>query len=153
MLPFPIEKPLYPREPNHPDFVFREYFNKNLHFNMKLKQEKEELSMQVFEFRQEKMDLAHKLKERDELLGEYGFVMMEGLERSQKLIELEEVLLQLSRNKGRHLKKRSSKSIETVNPTKPPKQRWRENTRPRLRTWRSNFRLRMYNSMRKVPRG
>lgn len=28
--------------------------------------------MQVFGFRQEKKDLAHKLKERDELLGEYG---------------------------------------------------------------------------------
>lgn len=31
--------------------------------------------MQVFSFRQEKMDLAHKLRERDELLGEYGLAM------------------------------------------------------------------------------
>ncbi|XP_050914954.1 uncharacterized protein LOC127129888 [Lathyrus oleraceus] len=27
LLPFPIEKPLYPQEPDHPDFVPREYLN------------------------------------------------------------------------------------------------------------------------------
>lgn len=31
--------------------------------------------MQVFGFRQEKMNLAHKPKERDDLLGEYGLVV------------------------------------------------------------------------------
>lgn len=31
--------------------------------------------MQVFGFRKEKMDLAHKLRERDELLGEYGLAV------------------------------------------------------------------------------
>lgn len=75
MLPFPVEKPLYPQEPYHPDFVPREYFNKTFLLNKKLKQEKEELSMHVVGFRQEKMDLAYKLKERDELLGEYGLAM------------------------------------------------------------------------------
>lgn len=37
LLPFSIEKPLYPQEPNHPDFVPREYFNKTLLLNKKLK--------------------------------------------------------------------------------------------------------------------
>ncbi|XP_050889305.1 uncharacterized protein LOC127094524 [Lathyrus oleraceus] len=75
LLPFLIEKPLYPQSPDHPDFVPREYFNQTLLLNKKLKQEKEELSMQVFIFRQEKMDSAHKLRERDEFLGEYGLAV------------------------------------------------------------------------------
>lgn len=62
LLPFPIEKPLCLQEPYHPDFVPKEYFNKTFLLNKKLKQKKEELSMQVFSFMQEKMDLAHKLK-------------------------------------------------------------------------------------------
>lgn len=70
-----MEKPLYPQEPDHPDFMPREYFNKTLFLNKKMKQEREELSMQVFRFRQEKMDLAHKLRERDKLLIEYGLVV------------------------------------------------------------------------------
>ncbi|XP_050890816.1 uncharacterized protein LOC127096265 [Lathyrus oleraceus] len=49
-----------------------------------LKQEKEELSMQVFGFRQEKMDLAHKLKERDELLGEYCLVVDRRIRKKPK---------------------------------------------------------------------
>lgn len=53
----------------------REHFNKTLLLNKKLKHKKEELSMQVFGFRQEKMDLAHRLKERDEFLGEYGLAV------------------------------------------------------------------------------
>ncbi|XP_050887433.1 uncharacterized protein LOC127092581 [Lathyrus oleraceus] len=70
-----MENPLYPQEPGHPNFVPREYFNQNLLLNKKLKQEKEDLSMQLFSFRQEKMDLAHKLRERDKLLGEYGLAV------------------------------------------------------------------------------
>ena len=84
MLPFPMKKPLYPQDPDHLDFVPKEYFNKILLLNKKLKQEKEELSMQVFSFRQEKMDLAHKLKERDELLGEYGLAMNERIIKKPK---------------------------------------------------------------------
>lgn len=37
LFPFSIEKPLYPQEPDHPDFVPREYFNKTLLLNKKLK--------------------------------------------------------------------------------------------------------------------
>lgn len=53
----------------------REYFNEDLILNKKLKHEKEELSMQVYGFRQESMKLAYKLKERNELLDEYGLVV------------------------------------------------------------------------------
>lgn len=53
----------------------REYFNQTLLLNKKLKQEKENLSMQVFNFRQENMDLAHKLRERNEFLGEHGLTV------------------------------------------------------------------------------
>lgn len=66
---------MYPQELYHPDFVTREYFNETLLLNKKLKLKKEELSMQVYGFRQEKMKLAYKLKERDEFLGEYGLVV------------------------------------------------------------------------------
>lgn len=84
LLPFPVEKPLYPQESDHSNFVPREYLNKPLLLNKKLKQEKEELMMQVFGFRQEKMDLAHKLKERDELLGEYGLAMDGSIKKKPK---------------------------------------------------------------------
>lgn len=40
LFPFPMEKPLYPQEEDHPDLVPREYFNKTLLLNKKLKQEK-----------------------------------------------------------------------------------------------------------------
>lgn len=77
---------MYPQEPDHPDFVPREYFNKTLHLNKKLKQEKEELSMQVFSFRQEKMDLTDKFRERDDFLGEYGLVV-EGRVRKKPKVD------------------------------------------------------------------
>ena len=86
MLSFPIEKPLYPQDPDYPDFVLREYFNKTFLLNKKLKQEKDELSMQVFGFRQEKIDLAHKLRERDEFLGEYGLAV-DGRIRNKPKVE------------------------------------------------------------------
>lgn len=70
-----MEKPLYPQDPDHLDFVRREYFNQTLLLNKKLKQEKEELGMQVFSFRKQKMNLTHKLRERDEFLGGYGLAM------------------------------------------------------------------------------
>lgn len=41
----------------------REYFNKTLLLNKKLKQEKEKLSMKVFGFRQEKMETNKLFKE------------------------------------------------------------------------------------------
>lgn len=40
--------------------------------------------MQVFNFRQEKIDLDHKLKERDELLGEYGLAVNGRIGKKQK---------------------------------------------------------------------
>ncbi|XP_050897656.1 uncharacterized protein LOC127104515 [Lathyrus oleraceus] len=75
LFPFPMENPLYPQEPDHSNFVPREYFNHTFLSNKNLKQEKEYLGMQVFSFRQETMDLAHKLRERDELLHKYGLVV------------------------------------------------------------------------------
>lgn len=66
---------MYTQDPDPPDFVPRYYFNKTLLLNKKLKHDKEELIMQVFGFRQEKMNLAHKLKERDDFLGEYGLTV------------------------------------------------------------------------------
>lgn len=103
----------------------REYFNKTLLLNKKLKQEKEKLSMQVFRFRQEKMDLAHKLREREmNCLVNMVLPWVEESERSLKPTKLKGILLQLLKNKKellkklKKLKKRSSKSIENMNHSK-----------------------------------
>lgn len=67
-LPFPKVKPLYPEEPENPDLVSKGDFEKLVSINKSLKREREEMSLQVYEARQKKMEMVHKVKTKNELI-------------------------------------------------------------------------------------
>lgn len=67
-LPFPKVKPLYPEEPDNPDVVSKGEFEKLVSINKNLKKEKEEMSLQVYEARQKRREMAHRVKEKDEMI-------------------------------------------------------------------------------------
>ncbi|KAI5442018.1 hypothetical protein KIW84_011184 [Lathyrus oleraceus] len=147
LLPFPTENPLYPQDPDHPDFVPREYFNQTLLLSKKLKQEMEDLSMQVFSSRQEKMDLAHKLREKDELLGEYGLAVGGRVRKKTKVNRVKEDTSTVLKNKRwllKRLRKKSSKSIKSMSHSKSPKPRWRREDRVEIQLKGSTINLEKY---------
>lgn len=67
-LPFPNVKPLYLEEPENPDLVSKGDFERLVSINKSLKREKEEMSLQVYEARQKRREMVHKVKEKDELI-------------------------------------------------------------------------------------
>lgn len=67
-LPFPRVEPLYPQEPENPDFVPKGDFNKIASMNKNLRQEREDMSMQVYAARQEKMEMVHKIRAKNDLI-------------------------------------------------------------------------------------
>lgn len=67
-LPFPKVKPLYHQELENPDFVSKSDFEKVASVNKNLLQEKEEMSLRMYEARQEKMELVHKVRAKNEFI-------------------------------------------------------------------------------------
>lgn len=67
-LPFPKVRPLYPEIPENPDVVSKGEYEKLVSINKNLKKEKEEMSLQVYEARQKRIEMAHKVKERNEMI-------------------------------------------------------------------------------------
>lgn len=67
-LPFPKVKPLYPEETEYPDLVSKGEFEKLVSINKNLKREKEEMSLQVYEARQKRREMVHRVKAKDEII-------------------------------------------------------------------------------------
>lgn len=86
-LPFPKGKLLYPQESEHPDLVSKSHFDKIALINKNLRQEKEEMSMQVYATRHEKMKMAHKMKAKNELIREFNLLVKDGVKKKSRVVD------------------------------------------------------------------